>query len=98
MSTRLIAVAAFGALIAAAYTSQSDHQDAELAGAIAPEAVASAPTSSLNDPAIVAIFDAANTADIETGQLAAERGSTKVAPAFDAHRIAAANLRNKLGA
>ncbi|HRP07893.1 MAG TPA: DUF4142 domain-containing protein [Gemmatimonadales bacterium] len=31
----------------------------------------------LNDATIVAIFDAANTADIETGQLAAERGSTE---------------------
>lgn len=31
----------------------------------------------LDDPTIVAIFDAANTADIETGQLAAKRGSTK---------------------
>ncbi len=31
----------------------------------------------LDDPTIVAIFDAANTADIETGRLAAERGSTK---------------------
>jgi len=31
----------------------------------------------LDDPTIVAIFDAANTADIETGDLAAKRGSTK---------------------
>lgn len=31
----------------------------------------------LDDPTIVAIFDAANTADIETGKLAAKRGSTK---------------------
>ena len=33
--------------------------------------------TALNDPTIVAIFDAANTADMETGALAAERGSTK---------------------
>jgi putative membrane protein len=33
--------------------------------------------SSLDDPTIVAIFDAANTADIETGSLAAERGASK---------------------
>lgn len=33
--------------------------------------------SALDDPTIVAIFDAANTADIETGMLAAERGSSK---------------------
>ena len=31
----------------------------------------------LDDPTIVAIFDAANTWDIQTGQLAAKRGSTK---------------------
>ncbi|MEP6495223.1 MAG: DUF4142 domain-containing protein [bacterium] len=31
----------------------------------------------LDDPTIVAIFDAANTADIETGTLATERGSSK---------------------
>jgi len=31
----------------------------------------------LDDPTIVAIFDAANTDDIETGDLAAKRGSTK---------------------
>lgn len=31
----------------------------------------------LDDPTIVAIFDAANTADIETGDLAAQRGSSK---------------------
>lgn len=31
----------------------------------------------LDDPTIVAIFDAANTADIETGALAAKKGSTK---------------------
>lgn len=34
-------------------------------------------SSALDDPTIVAIFDAANTADIETGALAAKKGSTK---------------------
>jgi putative membrane protein len=103
--------------------------------------------SALDDPTIVAIFDAANTADIETGMLAAERASSKevrdfgsmlardhkqvrqqgrdlaaklgvtptppkddqgakdhelktlvvqVAPAFEAHMIAAQNLEKKL--
>ena len=33
--------------------------------------------AALDDPTIVAIFDAANTADIETGALAAERGASK---------------------
>ncbi len=31
----------------------------------------------LDDPTIVAIFDAANTADIETGELGAKKGTTK---------------------
>jgi putative membrane protein len=35
------------------------------------------PDSALDDPTIVAIFDAANTADIETGSLGAKRGHDK---------------------
>jgi putative membrane protein len=44
----------------------------------------SVPTNeaTLDDPTIVAIFDAANTADIETGSLAAERGYSKEVRAF----------------
>jgi putative membrane protein len=38
----------------------------------------------LDDPTIVVIFDAANTADIETGQLAAKKGSTKEVREFGA--------------
>lgn len=38
----------------------------------------------LDDPTIVAIFDAANTADIETGRLAAERGRSKQVRDFGA--------------
>ena len=40
--------------------------------------------AALDDPTIVAIFDGANTADIETGQLAAERGSSKEVRDFGA--------------
>lgn len=40
--------------------------------------------STLDDATIVAIFDAANTADIETGQLAAERGESKAVREFGA--------------
>src|SRR5689334_3255292 len=40
--------------------------------------------SALDDPTIVAIFDAANTADIETGTLAKERGSSKEVRDFGA--------------
>jgi putative membrane protein len=42
------------------------------------------PPAALDDPTIVAIFDGANTADIETGQLAAERGSSKEVRDFGA--------------
>jgi putative membrane protein len=38
----------------------------------------------LDDPTIVAIFDAANTADIETGLLAAQRGQSKEVREFGA--------------
>lgn len=38
---------------------------------------ANASTAALDDPTIVAIFDAANTWDIETGKLAQEKGTTK---------------------
>jgi len=46
-------------------------------GAVRTSAYVSDSTPALDDPTIVAIFDAANTADIETGALAAERGSSK---------------------
>src|SRR5215218_3520857 len=40
--------------------------------------------AALDDPTIVAIFDGANTADIESGRLAAERGHTKAVRDFGA--------------
>src|SRR5437763_17029355 len=40
--------------------------------------------AALDDPTIVAIFDAANTADIETGQLAMQKGSTQEVRDFGA--------------
>jgi putative membrane protein len=40
--------------------------------------------AALDDPTIVAIFDAANTADIETGQLAADRGASAEVRQFGA--------------
>src|SRR5687768_3380191 len=44
---------------------------------LAPALAAQMPSPALDDATIVAIFDAANTADIETGKLAVERGSTR---------------------
>lgn len=45
---------------------------------------AEAPAPALDDATIVAIFDNANTADIETGKLAAERGWTEEVRQFGA--------------
>lgn len=45
---------------------------------------AQATKRALDDPTIIAIFDAANTADIETGKLAAERGNSAEVKAFGA--------------
>lgn len=47
------------------------------AGAVRSSAHEAIEGSALDDPTIVAIFDAANTADVETGMLAAERGSSQ---------------------
>ena len=44
----------------------------------------SLPPVALDDPTIVAIFDQANTSDIETGELAAKMGSTKEVRDFGA--------------
>ena len=46
--------------------------------------VKQASNAKLNDPTIVAIFDAANTWDIETGNLAVKKGSTKEVRDFGA--------------
>ena len=55
-----------------------------IAGVVLPYGGARAQTkaSPLNDPTIVAIFDAANTYDIETGALAEKRASSKDAHEF----------------
>jgi len=68
----VLSLATTAALTAAARPSASPAH----AGAAARQA--------LDDATIVAIFDAANTADIETGQLAAERGHTKEVRDFGA--------------
>ena len=52
------------------------HSPVVLGAQDAARADTTASSSTLDDPTIVAIFDAANTSDIETGALAAQRGST----------------------
>jgi putative membrane protein len=48
-----------------------------LAGSAPLAAQAAKPAAQLDDPTIVAIFDAANTWDIQTGALGAKKGTTK---------------------
>jgi putative membrane protein len=48
------------------------------------ESVPSTPVAALDDPTIVAIFDAANTWDVETGTLAEQKGTTKEVRDFGA--------------
>src|SRR5688500_15557567 len=72
---------------------------------IAAPARAQTAAPSLDDATIVAIFDGANTADIETGALAADRGSTQAVRDYgamlvrdhDAVRQQGRDLAAKLG-
>jgi putative membrane protein len=74
------AVAFSASLALAAVASDRSPETALVRTAVASEA----PASPLDDPTIVAIFDAANTADIETGTLAMERGQSKEVRDFGA--------------
>jgi putative membrane protein len=71
VSAALVAAVAVAAMLAS--SSQSFAANATKAAAPA-----------LDDPTIVAIFDEANTADIETGELAVKKGSTKEVRDFGA--------------
>ena len=69
---RRIAIPVLSALVLAATAAAAPFP------AAAQQPAAAAPAAAtLDDATIVAIFDAANTADIETGQLAARRGASK---------------------
>ena len=52
--------------------------------ALAPVQTAAAQAAKLDDPTIIAIFDAANTWDIETGAIAAKKGTTRDVREFGA--------------
>jgi putative membrane protein len=86
VQTRVIGIAALaGLVLTAACADKTTTQDTTAAAAATPAAATPAPA--LDDPTIVAIFDAANTADIETGQLAAQKGSTKEVRDFGAQLV-----------
>ena len=74
MRRYLAPLAALAALTALACTPADESENAESSLAAA-SAMSAEPV--LDDATIVAIFDAANTADIETGKLAAERGHSQ---------------------
>ena len=91
------------ALVATAAARRSDAGSRPAESPAAASALDQAPA--LDDATIVAIFDAANTADIETGALAAERGQSKQVREFgamlaDVHRLVrqqGRDLATKLG-
>ena len=82
MHTNLVPIAAL--VVAIAACAAGDDRPASAESTPATVSASPAPSSGLDDPTIVAIFDAANAADIETGQLAMERGSTKEVRDFGA--------------
>jgi putative membrane protein len=85
MTNYLAPLAVSALLIAGACTADRDREHTSASGEVVPAAsVAAAPDPTLDDATIVAIFDAANTADIETGELAAERASSKEVRDFGA--------------
>jgi putative membrane protein len=78
---RRIAVTAVVTLTAAALAAGTTHATGTTPAATGGRP---APAQALDDATIVAIFDAANTADVETGQLAAERGHARAVRDFGA--------------
>src|SRR5215210_8107895 len=81
MNRHLIPLVAFAGLAVAACGTKADRQDTETANAApagAPEAApTSVPAPALDDATIVAIFDAANTFDVETSELALKKAQSK---------------------
>ncbi len=65
--------------------------------AFAAAAIAPTPALAQDDPTIVAIFDAANTADIETGKLAMERGQSKEVRDFGAMLVRDHEMVRQMG-
>lgn len=88
MSRKAVAVLGVAVVLTFGGAALALMNDASAEPGVAPAAQSDAPSqpaaASLDDPTIVAIFDAANTADIETGRLAAERGASKEVRDFGA--------------
>lgn len=85
MKNQHLSLAALALGLVAACSTPESRAEESASGAVANESPAAmAPAPALDDPTIVAIFDGANTADIETGELAAKKGSTKEVRDFGA--------------
>ncbi|MCC6771983.1 MAG: DUF4142 domain-containing protein [Gemmatimonadaceae bacterium] len=80
-TTTLAALVAAAVLFVPSPTAIRDGATDPLSGA---DAAPSLQVQTLDDATIVAIFDAANTADIETGKLAAKQGASSEVRAFGA--------------
>ena len=93
MSRKAVAVLGVAVVLTFGGAALALMNDASAEPGVAPAAQSDAPSQpaapALDDPTIVAIFDAANTADIETGRLAVERGASKEVRDFGAMRFAA---------
>ena len=88
IATGAIGVATVAAVaVGDALWARSEAPEAPVTLAAAEARLPAAPA--LDDATIVAIFDAANTADIETGALAAERGASKEVRDFGAMLVTA---------
>jgi putative membrane protein len=83
MRRPLIAAAAVTFPVALALAAVASDRSADTV-LVRTAAASEAPAIALDDPTIVAIFDAANTADIETGTLAMKRGHSKEVREFGA--------------
>ena len=99
LTVRTVATAAIAAAVAGATAAGAlwARADAPTAPARPAAAVPSSAAPALDDATIVAIFDAANTADIETGALAAERGSSKEVREFGAMLVTAHRMVRQQG-
>lgn len=82
-------LAAGSALLLTTACSRPDSAEQQETSAATAPPPAAAPAPELDDPTIVAIFDAANTYDIETGGLAAEKSTNPEVKAMGENFVAA---------
>ncbi len=89
LSLPSLLLAAGSALLLTTACSRPDSAEQQETSAATAPPPAAAPAPELDDPTIVAIFDAANTYDIETGGLAAEKSTNPEVKAMGENFVAA---------